>query len=79
MFKSKSALQPLSQLPRKNTESVKKMDEGCPSPMMLLGRREGVKYIKFKQKNGLLNYKKVHLSPATYHLWERGEEEDEGK
>ena len=29
--------------------------------------------------NGLLNYKKVYLSPATYHLWERGEEEDEGK
>ena len=28
MFKSKSALQPLSQLPRKNTESVKEMDEG---------------------------------------------------
>ena len=35
MFKSKSALQPLSQLPRKNTESVKEMDEGCPSPLMI--------------------------------------------
>ena len=35
MFKSKSALQPLSQLPRKNTESVKDMDEGRPSPLMI--------------------------------------------